>query len=102
MSRRVLVHQSFNFCDNLMCSLHVLNRKSRMDLDTFRDDMRKENWVELHEMVAQVRPNSQPVKYLVSGCCKCFESEWDMHFVWVCALVSYHHRRLGRPISNKN
>jgi hypothetical protein len=53
-------------------------------------------------MKFQVGQNSQPVKYSVSGGCQCFESEWDMHFVRVCALVSYHYRGLGRPISNIN
>jgi hypothetical protein len=70
VSRRVLVHQSFDFCENLICSLLVLSRKSGMDLDTSRD-IRKENRVERHEMEAQVGQNSQPVKYSVSGSCQC-------------------------------
>jgi hypothetical protein len=72
-----------------------------MDLDTARD-IRKENRVEGHEMEAQVGQNRQPVKYSVSGGGQCSESEWDMHFVRVCALVCYHYRRLGRPIPNIN
>jgi len=72
-----------------------------MDFDTARD-IRKENRVESHEMELQVSQNRQPVMYSVSGGCWYFESEWDMHFVRVCALVSYHYRRLGRPISNIN
>jgi hypothetical protein len=101
VSRRVLVHQSFDFCENLFRSLLVLNSKSRMDLDTSRD-IRKEGRVESHEMEVQVGQNRQPENYSVSGNCQCFETEWDIHFVRVCALVSYHYRRLGRPISNIN
>ena len=70
VSRRVLVHQSFDFCEDLTGSLHVLNRKSRMDPDTARD-IRKENRVERHEMEVQVGQNRQPVMYSVSGSCQC-------------------------------
>jgi hypothetical protein len=72
-----------------------------MDLDASRD-VRKENRVERFEMKAQVGQNSQPVNYSVGGSCQRFESGWDIHFVRVCALVSYHYRRFGRPISNIN
>lgn len=69
MSGRVLVHQSFDFCENLIRSLFVLNRKSRMNLDTSRD-IRKENRIESHEMQAQVCQDSQPVKYSVNRSCQ--------------------------------
>jgi hypothetical protein len=72
-----------------------------MDLDISRD-IRKENRVKNHEMEVQVGQNSQPVKCSVSGSCQFRENEWDIHFVRVRALVSYHYRRLGRPISNIN
>jgi hypothetical protein len=72
-----------------------------MDPDTPRG-MRKENMVETHGKEVYVPQNSKPVKYSVSECCRYFESERDMHFVRVCALVSHHHRRLGRPVSNIN
>ena len=42
VSRRVLVHQSFNFCENLVCSLLVLNRKARMNLDIPRNARERE------------------------------------------------------------
>ncbi len=54
--RRVRVHQSFYFCENLICGLLVLNRKPRVDLD-IAWDVRKENWVERHEMEVQVGQN---------------------------------------------
>ena len=60
-SRRIRVHQSFDFCEDLVCCLHVLNHKPRVDFDVAWD-VREEGMVESHEFEPQVGQNCQPVK----------------------------------------
>ena len=64
VSRRMLAHQSFDFCEDLVCGLHVLNHKPRVALDVTRA-IRKQSRIESFEIEVQVSQNRQPVKYSV-------------------------------------
>ena len=60
----MLSHQSFDFGEDLVCGLQMLNHKPPVDLDITRD-VRKQSGIESHEIEVQVCQNRQPVKYSV-------------------------------------
>ena len=91
-------HQFTDFCEDLVCALHVLLRKPVVYLGGSRD-VGKQCIIGGNEVELQVGNVSQAVKYLM--CWGRTENKCDIHLMRVCSLVGYDNGGVRRPISNE-
>jgi hypothetical protein len=91
-------HQFADFCEDLVCALPVIHRKSMVYFDSSRDTG-KECMIGSNEVDVQVDQNIQAMTYLI--CWDQIENKCDIHLFRVRSLISYYYRGLRGPISDE-
>lgn len=91
-------HQFADFCEDLVCALHVILCKPTVYFDGSRE-AGKECTIGSNEEDIQVDQDIQAVAYLM--CWSQIENKCDIHLFRVRSLISHYYRGLRRPISNE-
>ena len=98
VGRKVFGHQTLHLCENLTRRLLVLECEAGVNMDS-TGNVRKEVRVRVHKSEVHVSQHRQPAWQLSVP----FKMKAEiLQMKWVCSLVRYHHRRLGRPESDEN